>query len=95
MELYYIQKVDDFYRASATVEGTKYTGYIPVSNVSLTTSYGRPWTSPYKSIYYGAEYIYNGYSQYQFTGYLQKFNVNADSGKLYNHEYMANIRAAA
>ena len=95
VELYYIQKVDDFYRASATVEGTKYTGYIPVSNVSLTTSYGRPWTSPYKSIYYGAEYIYNGYSQYQFTGYLQKFNVNADSGKLYNHEYMANIRAAA
>lgn len=94
-QLYYIQKVDDFYRVAVTVSGTKYTGYVPVGNVSISTSYGRPWTSPYKSIYYGAKYIYNGYAEYQFTGYLQKFNVNPASGDLYNHEYMANIRAAS
>lgn len=62
---------------------------------STSGTYGRPWDNPYKTIYYGAEYIYNSFSEYQFTGYLQKFNVNANSGVLYGHEYMANVRAAA
>lgn len=94
-ELNYIGKSGSFYRVSATVSGTKYTGYIPTGSVSMSTSYGRPWSNPYQSIYYGAQYIYKSFSQYQFTGYLQKFNVNSASGNLYNHEYMANIRAAA
>lgn len=93
--LNYIGASNGFYRVSATVNNQKYTGYVAASRVSLTTSYGRPWTDPYKSIYYGAQYIYDGYSTYQFTGYLQKFNVNPASGNLHNHEYMANVRAAA
>ncbi len=93
--LNYEGKSGDFYKVSYTNGSKKYTGYVPKADVSLTTSYGRPWTDPYKSIYNGAKYIYNGYAEYQYTGYLQKFNVNSASGNLYGHEYMANIRAAA
>ncbi len=93
--LNYIGASGSFYRVSYTLNSTKHTGYVPKASVSLTTSYGRPWTNPYKSIYNGAQYIYNGYATYQYTGYLQKFNVNSASGNLYGHEYMANIRAAA
>lgn len=57
-------------------------------------SYNRPWTNPYLSIYNGASYIAKSFSQYQFTGYLQKFNVNKNSSSLYNHEYMSNIDGA-
>lgn len=93
-ELNYIEISGDFYKVSATVGGKKYSGFIPKVNVSASTSFGRPWDSPYKSIYYGAQYIYDSFSEYQFTGYLQKFNVNPNSDNLYSHEYMANIRAA-
>ena len=93
--LYYIAKTDGYYQVSATVGGTKYTGYIASKNVSVSTSYGRPWSTPYQSIYYGAKYIYESFSTYQPTGYLQKFNVNPASGNLYFNEYMANVRAAA
>ena len=94
-ELYYISSSGDFYRVSAVVSGKTYSGYIKKSNVSNYTSYGRPWTSPYKTIYYGAQYIYDSFAETQYTGYLQKFNVNPDSETLYGHEYMANVRAAA
>ncbi len=94
-ELYYMGESGNFYKVKATVNGTSYIGYVAKSTVSISTSYGRPWDNPYKSIYYGAKYIYSGFAQYQFTGYLQKFNVNSASGDLYNHEYMANVRAAA
>ena len=57
--------------------------------------YGRPWTNPYRSIYNGAKYIANNFSSTQNTGYLQKFNVNPASSNRYNHEYMANVQAAA
>lgn len=95
VSLYYIAKSGSFYQVSATVSGTKYTGFVPASSVSVSTSYGRPWSSPYQSIYYGAQYIYSSFSTYQPTGYLQKFNVNPASGNLYYNEYMANVRAAA
>lgn len=94
-ELYYISTSGDFYRAKAVVSGKTYSGYIPKSNVSVYTSYGRPWNSPQKTIYYGAQYIYDSFSETQYTGYLQKFNVNPESDTLYGHEYMANVRAAA
>ena len=93
--LYYCGEANGFYKVTATVSGTSYTGYVAKSTVSAKTTYGRPWSNPYKSIYYGAQYIYENFSKYQFTGYLQKFNVNANSGKLYYNEYMANVRAAA
>ena len=85
-----------WYQVSVTYRGKTYNGYIrsDLVDYSRTDTYNRPWTDPYKSIYYGAKWIYNNFKD-QFTGYLQKFNVNPDSGQLYSHEYMANVQAAA
>lgn len=60
------------------------------------TSYSRPWTTPYKSIMGGAEFLAEDYiAAGQFTGYLQRFNVNPDSDyKLYSHQYMSNLSGA-
>ncbi len=59
------------------------------------TSYGRPWDTPAKSIAGGAKYIAEGYiARGQFTGYLQKFNVNKATGSLYLHQYMSNVTGA-
>lgn len=97
----FISRSGDYYKVRLyTVSGTSYTagsvGYVPISSLRRDYfNYGRPWTSPYKCIYNGATYIANSFSTYQNTGYLQKFNVNAESGKLYSHEYMANVQAAA
>ncbi|MBR3810444.1 MAG: SH3 domain-containing protein [Clostridia bacterium] len=93
--IYYISEKDGYYYVSTVVSGKSYKGYVLKSSVNPTTTYGRPWSNPYKSIYYGAQYIYASFSKYQYTGYLQKFNVNKESGSLYSHEYMANVRAAA
>ena len=63
--------------------------------INPTTSYGRPWTTPGKSIIGGAGLIAESYiNAGQFTSYLKKFQVNpnADSN-LYSHQYMTNIRA--
>lgn len=94
-ELFYVGTSGDYYKVKTIVSSKTYTGYIKKSDASLSSSYGRPWDNPYKSIYYGAKYIYESFSEYQFTGYLQKFNVNKASGSLYWHEYMGNVRAAA
>ena len=93
--IYYMGEDGDYYKVKAVVSGTTYTGYVLKTAVNPTTTYGRPWDNPYKSIYYGAQYIYSSFSKYQYTGYLQKFNVNKESSSLYSHEYMANVRAAA
>lgn len=75
-------------------------GYILKSDLRTTytgtsgSGWGRPWYTPHLSIYYGAKYIAQNYKT-QFTGYLQKFNVNPESDTLYSHEYMANVAAAA
>lgn len=87
-----------WYQVSLTANGKNYKGYIRSDLIDYlngtTPSYGRPWTDPYKSIINGAQWIANNYGE-QFTGYLQKFNVNSASGQLYQHEYMANVQAAA
>lgn len=59
------------------------------------TSYGRPWTTPEKSIMGGAYFLVDGYiNKGQHTPYLQKFNVNPKSGyNLHTHQYMTNVRA--
>ena len=82
----------DFYSVSVTVSGKSYTGYVQRS--AVTASYGRPWYTPERSIYYGASYIKKSFGDEQFTGYLQKFNVNPDSGSPHSHEYMANVQGA-
>ncbi len=98
----YVSESGNYYRVTLYTElaDGKYddgdTGYILKSDVNTNYfNYGRPWTDPYKAIYYGAKYIANGYLTYQFTMYLQKYNVNAQSGSLYSHEYMTNVSGAA
>ncbi len=59
-------------------------------------TYGRPWTTPAKSISGGAQFIASTYiAGGQFTGYLQRFNVNPN-GKynVYDHQYMTNLTGA-
>lgn len=91
---YKVRLYDELSSNSFSTNGA--VGYILKSTLRTTYfNYGRPWTDPYKAIYYGATYIANSFSKYQNTGYLQKFNVNKNSGNLYNHEYMANVQAAA
>lgn len=60
------------------------------------TTYSRPWTTPYRSIMGGAEFLAEDYiSAGQFTGYLQRFNVNPDADyHLYGHQYMSNLTGA-
>ena len=82
---------------SVTYSGKAYTGYIREDLLThyTTDEYNRPWTDPYLSIYNGAKWIANNFDT-QFTGYLQKFNVNPASGSsMHAHEYMTNVRGAA
>lgn len=62
---------------------------------SLKT-YGRPWNTPEKSIMGGAQFLASSYiSVGQFTGYLQRFNVNPDgSYKVNTHQFMTNLTGA-
>lgn len=56
--------------------------------------YYRPWTTPKKAITGGAILIGETYIKAgQYTSYLKKFNVNPATGKLYWHQYMANLAA--
>lgn len=59
-------------------------------------TYSRPWTTPEKSIMGGAEFLASSYIAVgQFTGYLQRFNVNPDSlHKVNTHQYMTNLTGA-
>ncbi len=61
---------------------------------SGSKGWGRPWTNPYKAIYWGAKYISQNFKS-QDSGYLQKFNVSPKSQYKYTNEYMANVAAAA
>ncbi len=86
--------VYNFYNIGAT-DGT---GAIARGLQWANTSgnYGRPWTDPVKSINGGAEFLASSYIKNgQFTGYLQRFNVNPDSYySLYTHQYMTNLTGA-
>ena len=65
------------------------------TNDDPTKNYGRPWTTPYKSIVGGAQWIAKSYiSRGQNTNYLQKFDVDNTDGQLYNHQYMTNVSGA-
>ncbi len=76
-------------------------GANPIANglnwASLGTSYGRPWTTPEKSIINGAVWIGELYiSKGQNTMYFERFNLGPDSGyALYTHQYMTNVYGAA
>ncbi len=65
-----------------------------VTVIDTTDKYYRPWTSPALAIKGGAKFISNDYiNAGQFTSYLKKFNVNPATGRVYNHQYMANLQA--
>lgn len=93
-----------YYVRLYTESGGKYiegaSGYVLKSDCrtaylgDTATGLGRPWTNPYKAIYYGAKYIARGFST-QTSGYLQKFNVNPASSQLHTNEYMKNVAAAS
>lgn len=90
---YYVRLYEELGNGKYSEDGE--VGYIPKADAN--TAYfntGRPWTSPYKAIYYGAKYIASGYLTYQYTMYLQKFNVNPASNNMFNHEYMTNVSGA-
>lgn len=58
-----------------------------------STSYGRPWTNPYKAIVGGADFLGASYIRIgQNTNYFQKFNVVYHQA-LYKHQYMTGIQA--
>lgn len=63
---------------------------------SSGSTYSRPWNTPVKSINGGAEFLAETYIKNgQFTGYLQRFNVNPDAYYgLYTHQYMTNLTGA-
>lgn len=81
----------NFYNIGATSSSN------PVLNglkwASTGTTYLRPWNDRYRSIVGGASYIGSSYiNKGQNTGYLQKFNMTANS--TYDHQYMTNVEAA-
>ncbi len=91
---YYKVRLYNKYSSTYTKGGA--VGYVLKADCNTQYfNYGRPWTNPYKTIYYGAEFIADGYLKYQYTGYLQKFNVNKDSPSLYGHEYMVSVNGAS
>ena len=59
------------------------------------TQYGKPWTTPYKSIVGGGQYIAEKYIKMgQNTLYLQKFNVKPVNASDFNaHQHMTNVQA--
>jgi beta-N-acetylglucosaminidase len=74
-------------------------GYVCSKYIStdLSDFYGRPWTTPKKSIMGGAKFISNSYvNNGQYTAYLEHFNVNpASTSETFNHAYQTDIEAAA
>ncbi|MDE6659848.1 MAG: hypothetical protein K2K01_07030, partial [Eubacterium sp.] len=96
----YTSKQSDGYKwvklTNVSIGGKKYTGYIRSDYFIKggSDSFNRPWTNPYLTIYNGAKWIATNFED-QYTGYLQKFNVNPKSSSMHSHEYMANIQAAS
>lgn len=95
----YIGTYGDYYKVRLYSQSSYAVGLVGfVKQSALRTTYftyNRPWTNPYRSILGGAKYIAEKYLTYQYTTYLEKFNVNKSSGSLYSHEYMQNVDAVS
>ncbi|MBR0413131.1 MAG: fibronectin type III domain-containing protein [Eubacterium sp.] len=86
-------KVRLYYTNGYSYSGGKI-GYVKKSDVRTTyLTYSRPWTTPYKTITGGAAYIRDLWGKYQYNDYLQKFNVNPESGYLHAYEYSITVNA--
>lgn len=88
---------------SFSYNGNSYSGYYNFFNIKSNCSncssiytgyaYEKGWNTPYKGIYGGAQFLYNGYiSVNQDTIYYEKFDVSTTNGH-YTHQYMQNIVA--
>ena len=63
---------------------------------AMTYAQNNGWTNPEASIKGGAKFIAKSYINVgQSTLYLQKYDVDNSDGKLYYHQYMGNVEAAA
>lgn len=89
--LYNFYNIGAYDGANAVANGLKWAN----GGDAKATTYGRPWTNPYKSIVGGAQYIAKNYINVgQNTLYFQKFNVKpAKPSFLYLHQYMTNVQA--
>ncbi len=86
--IYNFYNIGAYDGANAIAKGLKW--------ASEGNTYSRPWTTPVKSINGGAEFLASSYIACgQFTGYLQRFNVNPNGQyKVYDHQYMTNLTGA-
>lgn len=86
-----------------TYNGGSYSNYYNFFNIksgcnncsSIYSGYAfeQGWNTPYKGIYGGASFMYNGYiSLNQDTIYYEKFDVSTNNGH-YTHQYMQNLAA--
>lgn len=81
----------NFYNINATGKGTA-----TVIENALKYARNKGWTDPETAIKGGAQWIASGYiNAGQSTLYLQKFDVDNSDGRLYYHQYMANVSAAS
>ena len=90
-----------------TVNGTRYTGYYNYFNIQasgktteeilqngINEAISAGWNTRYKALYGGAEKLTKSYiSRGQDTVYLQKYNVDSSSNRLFWGQYMQNILA--
>lgn len=71
-------------------------GTSAVMTNAMTYARNNGWTDPEASIKGGAKFIAKSYINVgQSTLYLQKYDVDNSDGKLYYHQYMGNVEAAA
>lgn len=88
---------------SFTYSGVNYSNHYNFFNIksrctncsSIYSGYAfeKSWNTPYKGIYGGASFMYDGYiSLNQDTIYYEKFDVSTNNGH-YTHQYMQNITA--
>lgn len=83
----------NFYNIGANDSSTGQAVANGLSWAKSGSTYNRPWTTPYKSIVGGAQYIADQYiGKGQNTMYTQKFNVVV-ANSLYIHQYMTAVTA--
>jgi len=71
-------------------------GTAAVMKNAMTYADNNGWTDPEASIKGGAKFIAKSYINVgQSTLYLQKYDVDNSDGKMYYHQYMGNVEAAA
>lgn len=85
-----------------TYNGKTKNGYYNFFNIKCSSctyeyagyAFQKAWDTPYKGIYGGASFLYNGFiSVNQDTLYYEKFDVSTNDGH-YTHQYMQNLAVA-